>query len=428
MNLVKPRVLFFFETAAGLGHMRRTSAIVNALVDKGADVTVASGSFQSPKDFFQSEVKLLRLNPLVGRSGENHYYFEEDGKKVTVKNYDHAKWEKERVTVLKKGIAKYAFHAIGAEYWPFSRQLSFNKAIDAAVKITQTSGMDPLIFSSARDVLHTKNAQGKMDKRELAQEKRALAVIKDKVDLILVHGDPRIVKFDEGFSAIKKIQKKIVYTGFVVSQIEKLPKDEREKTVIISVGAGTVGMPILRNIFNAHSMVEGMEGYRWVYILGPRMSEQHRNDLIARFETYNATVSDDKKVKYHDYIDNLPELLGRAEYSISMGGYNTTFEVLASGVKGIIIPKILKSRELGVFESCPEQAGRALSLQQQGFVSVIEFKDTINPRKLATKIDKLFKKSAHTNEVDLNGGVQSAEIILDRIERRFRNISLPSLS
>jgi len=426
MNIVRPNILFFFETAAGLGHMRRTSAIVNALAAKGADVTVASGSFQSPDDFFHPDIRLLRLNPLVGKNGSGYYSFDESGAKIPVNDYDQDKWQKARVKGLKEALKKKPFHAIGAEYWPFSRQVSFNKAVDAAIKITEASGIYPLVFSSARDVLHTKNAQGKMGKKELDQERRAIAVIKDKVDLILVHGDPRIVTFDEGFSAIEKIEKKIAYTGFVVNKIDKLPKDQRDRKVIVSVGAGTVGMPILRNIFNAHSMVNELDGYKWVFILGPRMSDAHRESLIRTFVIHNATSPDGKKVEYHNYVDNLPELLGQAEYSISMGGYNTTFEVLASGVKGIIIPKILKSKTDDKFESCPEQAGRALSLQQQGFVSVIEFRDTVDPRKLAVKIGQLFKKSAHSNEVDLFGATHSADILLDRIERRFRNIPIPS--
>jgi predicted glycosyltransferase len=426
--MLQPNILFFFETAAGLGHMRRTSGIVNKLVEKGAAVTVASGSFQSPQDFFDSRVKLMRLNPLVGRNGGSHYYFKEDGSKQEVVNYDKVAWQRERAKIVREKLKGQGFHAIIAEYWPFSRQVSFNRAIDEAIKATHKTGIHPLVFSSARDVLHTKNSTGKLTAQELEQEATALKVIKDKVDHILVHGDPRLFSFEQGFSEFDKIKKKVYYTGFVVTPIKQFAPEDRKKKVVVSVGSGTVGSRIISNIFNAHSHVKGLEQYEWVFIFGPRMSEAQKNSLKAMMDQYNSSAPASRKVLYYDYVPNLPELLGESEYSISMGGYNTTFEVMASGVKGIIVPKILKSKKDGnEFESCPEQAGRALQLEDQGFVSVIEFRDTNRPRTFAKLIKEKFDSAAGVSKADFSGAEKSAAFVLKQVTKRFSTLQMPVL-
>jgi len=424
MNLVKSKILFFFETAAGLGHMRRTSAIVNALIKRGADVTVASGSFQSPEDFFDEGVNLLRLNPLIGRNGDVRYRFDEKGGKHTVLDYDEDKWKKARNEIVKKFIKENPVHAIIAEYWPFSRQSSFNGAIRTAVKWNHKAGIDPVIISSARDILHTKIADGKEDKKTRSQEERAIRVIREMVDYILVHGDPRIVRFEEGFSNFDKIKKIVEYTGFVVSEIERLPKDQREKKVIVSVGAGTVGKPILQAVFNAQSLIEDLKNHKWVYVLGPRMIDAHRSSLVSQFDRYNSSVSEKQRIEYHDYITNLPQLLGTSDFSISMGGYNTTFEVLASGIQGAIIPKLIKEGP-DKFSSCPEQAGRARRLQTQGLVSFIEGTEISDPKNLAKLLLQAFRRSTTVPSVNFDGASKTADLVLDKIWRRFKNTPIP---
>lgn len=416
---IQPRILFLFETAAGLGHMRRASGIVNALIDKGANVTVASGTFVNPQNFFSPKAHLARLEPLVRKKGNSHFSYDEAGNMIPVKKFNQEEWEKKRASQIQDVLRDSPVHAIMVEYWPFSRQRAFNRVVSAAIKTVNRQGVSPIVISSARDVLHARESIRDGREKIVRGEQSAVKIVREKVDYVFVHGDPRVVAFSDGFSLHKKIARKISYTGYVVNEEAKDRHAPREKTVIVSAGSGSSGFGILKSVFNAHALCEDLKDHEWVFILGPRMPENQKNSLVKLFERHNEAGSG-RPILFHHFVTDLPNRLSRADFSISMGGYNTTLEVLASGAKGIIIPKMLKNGD-GTIISCEEQAGRARRLQEQGLLSVIEGNILQEASGLAAKIDDAYRKNRTVPLIDFNGAEKTADMTLAAIRKRFRN-------
>ena len=93
------------------------------------------------------------------------------------------------------------------EFWPFSRRREFTSAVN--IVLSQKSlPYRPLIFSSARDILDTSNSMKKTANQVAKDQRKSVKMIRDSVDKVLVHADPALVSFAEGFAYWRKIEKK----------------------------------------------------------------------------------------------------------------------------------------------------------------------------------------------------------------------------
>ena len=80
------------------------------------------------------------------------------------------------------------------------------------------------------------------------------------------------------------------------------------------------------------------------------------------------------------------------QLSISLGGYNTTVDLLATRTFGFIYP----------YKSDNEQGDRAKVLEKFGLVKVLD-EATLVPSKLADLIAKNLNKSDQVHDINLNG-------------------------
>ena len=96
-------------------------------------------------------------------------------------------------------------------------------------------------------------------------------------------------------------------------------------------------------------------------------------------------------------------LLSNCALSISRGGYNTVMDVLAAGVRGVIVP-YAGGRET-------EQTLRAARLRRRGVLQVVSEAD-LTPERLARSVETaLDRPPAHAAGLDLSGAETSAQIL-----------------
>lgn len=199
-----PSILCMFETTSGLGHQRRSSGIANALSRAGADVRVASGTFVNSHVFFDPNIELVKLpKHRIWKDGEWLVY-NKDNKRVSDKNFDESKWRQARNEVIRDAVINHPPHAVLVEFWPFSRRREFTQVVNTILE-NCPYGHRPLVFSSARDILDTARSQKKSKKQVRDDQQRASKLIAEKVDHVLVHGDPNFISFDQGFADRKSV-------------------------------------------------------------------------------------------------------------------------------------------------------------------------------------------------------------------------------
>ena len=93
--------------------------------------------------------------------------------------------------------------------------------------------------------------------------------------------------------------------------------------------------------------------------------------------------------------------LAAADLSVSMGGYNTTMNILATGVPALVWP----------FPQNREQRLRAGRLAREGILTVIEEED-LRPDRLAGLMGRMLATSNRTvGQFNLDGAVNTAKWI-----------------
>lgn len=402
----KPHVFYMFETAVGLGHQRRASGIVNGLVRAGFDVTVASGSFVGAEHFFDPQAKLLEL-PVNHRSKNGvSCYYDKDNNLVEDPDFNHEAWMRQRMEVVMPLFDRTQIDCIMTEWWPFDREKQFGPLVRGAIAVQQERfGYRPLLISSVRDDPKTGGTSGTLAHKEA----KTVEVINRMVDAVLVHGDPHLVRLEDSFAAHADIKKPVLYTGYVVNDAAKAQAYEREKTVMVSCGSGDEGQHFLKRVVEARKHLNVMGDYEWHFIMGPRMDHDHK----AQFRNAAAQTTMRNTI-VHEELPHLPELMGSAGFSLSLAGYNTTIEVMSSGVPSVLVPKFIETNgELSKTDQ--EQWGRLVRLRDKGLAFIAHPDEVRHAEGFARLIETAYATGRTPFTLDTNGAKKTASLVAELV-------------
>lgn len=150
------------------------------------------------------------------------------------------------------------------------------------------------------------------------------------VDAVWVYGDEGVHNPVSTGEIPAFLADKVTFTGFLshgrnLSDADAAHGVERP-FVLTCAGGGSDGYELLQ----AAVRMDVPEGHRHIVIAGPQMSEEH-------FQSLAKTAGQSTEV--YRVWPGLSELITRAQAVISMGGYNTVAEILASDTPALIVPR-----------------------------------------------------------------------------------------
>jgi predicted glycosyltransferase len=208
-----------------------------------------------------------------------------------------------------------------------------------------------------------------------------------------------LLKLDETFSRIREINIPLVYTGFVAPKPEpdirtklrkKLGISGSDILVVASAGGGVVGAPLLEAVINAF-MDLNPDRNRYLYVFtGPFIHP----DEFERLKRLSGKI-----VKVSHFTPDFLSYLAAADLSVSMAGYNTCMNILATQVPALVWP----------FPQNREQRLRSERLAQLGLLEVLDEKDLRAHRLTGMMERKLSRKSVLHFHADLDGARNTAE-------------------
>ena len=112
----------------------------------------------------------------------------------------------------------------------------------------------------------------------------------------------------------------------------------------------------------------------------------------------------DHRMHIDRFAADFPAWLGAADLSLSMAGYNTCMNILATGVRALVHP----------FDQNREQGLRARLLEDRGLLGVLST-DDLHPSGLADRMLQLLQSPRHDRKcaVDINGAANTARWIAE---------------
>jgi predicted glycosyltransferase len=411
-----------FETTSGLGHMRRSAGIANALARAGVEVRVASGTFVDRGSFFHPAVRFINLpeHRVLNKKKNLWYHYDAKGQKIEDQGFDEKAWQRQRDDVILAALQEKPAHAVIVEFWPFSRRREFSSTIDRISRLSQGKLGRPLIFSSSRDILETANSMEKSEGQILKEGRKTVELIQKYVDRVFIHGDRHVARLEQEFPFWKQISTKTEYTGYVVeSSARPHPQQKRYKVVVVSVGSGSAGLGLIQAAARARPLTT-LRKLNWLFILGPRMQKEDRDKARSCVEqVMQANARLVGKTEIYDHRPDLPQLLKTSEFSISLGGYNTTLEMLLSEVPGVLVPKFVERKGRNPWTDM-EQKLRLIRLAKKNFVHMAYPNTACKAESFSGLINRAVRERNARSRLDMNGAEKTARQVQHYIEQRFR--------
>lgn len=345
------RILFWVQHLLGIGHLKRTTTLARALARAGFDVTVVSGGFPVP-GLRLGDARLVQL-PAVRAID---VYFK-DLRTEGDHPIDDA-WREQRRAALMDAADAIRPDIVLTELFPFGRrQLAF----ELEPFLTEMRARGSFIACSVRDIL----VAPPKPERLLEMLER----VERLFDLVLVHGDPDLVPFEETFPHRDRIGERLFYTGYVVEEPMQAAGQDGIGEVIVSAGGGAVSEPLLRAALAAKPLSQASD-LPWRLLCGAGIGDAVMAELQSLADS--GTIVEAARPDF-------PGLLARGRLSVSQAGYNTIMDVLAAGIPSVVVPYA------GGLES--EQTLRARRLAERGVLHVVD-EESLSPAALAAGIDR----------------------------------------
>jgi len=388
------KIIFYCQHVLGIGHLFRALEICKALT--GHEVILVTGGPQIDAKF-PKHVTVIQL-PELQMGQEFKGLFSSD----QTASLDQIK--KKRQTKLQAIIEKHKPDLFLSELYPFGRK-AFRFELDPVLQAIRGNPLSRCgVVSSVRDILVEKEDQKK-------HEGRALETLNNFFDAVLVHSDPNWFTLRETFSRFDEIQIPVIHTGYIApkppdnarSRIrKKMGITEEDVMIVVSAGGGSVGKPILESAMRAfhHLNIEGTPSL-FVYT-GPYIAESELADLKA--------LKINQRIQIAKFTSDFLSCLTAADISISMAGYNTTMNILSTGVPALVWP----------FAANREQRLRAERLADRGALKLLNDQD-LNPEDLARIVrETLVRAGSSKIDIDLNGAANTVQWLEDWISRNLK--------
>ncbi|WP_228014395.1 glycosyltransferase family protein [Fortiea sp. LEGE XX443] len=289
------------------------------------------------------------------------------------------------------------------EFFPFGRHKLIFELLPLVEHIKNISP-NTKIICSLRDVI------GK--ETEPQEEETICDLMNRYFDLLLFHADSKFQQFSESFARYRDIKSEVIHTGFV-TQAVKANIDNQQlwgeinpntAKILVSVGGGRIGYELLETVVVASSNLSQITPHIIKIFTGPFMPE----DKIKQLKQISGDCSN---IQIETYTCKLLEYMQTADISLSLSGYNTTMNILSTGVRAIVVP-------IGHEQQDKEQLVRTHKLEQLGIVNYILPQDltaSYLAEKIVTNLNK--NRKLHQNNFELNGANKTACFLKSYLER-----------
>lgn len=323
------RVLFYSHDTFGLGHIRRTRSLANAIVGSGPDVSVLilSGSPLAGSFHFGEGIDFVHI-PSVTKTKAGTY------------SSANLRMDIREVVDLRRAIIHEATRAFRPDVFIADKEpTGFQGELLPTLEFLSKTGCR--IVLGIRDVLD--------DPETVRNEwitRGAVEAVSDFYDDIFVYGLERFFRPLDGVPLPERIASKITYTGYLRRTVPRgpaavrYPKIAKGPFILVATGGGGDGASIIDLALSAYEAKPDMPMPALI-VTGPYLSRSHRHEFAARIERL-------PNVDHIAFDPKIERLISRAAGVVAMGGYNTFCEILSFDKPSVIVPREFPRKEQAI--------------------------------------------------------------------------------
>jgi predicted glycosyltransferase len=276
------------------------------------------------------------------------------------------------------------------ELFPFGRKKFTGELLPLLEAARDVRPFRTLICCSLRDILVGKKSH------QQKHDERAVEIANSYFDAIMVHSDPTFARLEESLLSYTALRAPVYYTGFVQADRKPFiePAAKRRNQILVSAGGGLVGETLFRTAVEAYSLLRHANDLKVKIIAGPFLPEE-------AWQSLRAAAHGQTGLSIKRFVPDLCAEMRSSIASVSQGGYNTTLDILRSGVPALVVPFADGAED--------EQLKRARRLEALGAIRVMEQQE-MNATRFAEEMRKLLHFKPQSLHLDLNGARNTTRI------------------
>jgi predicted glycosyltransferase len=385
------RVLIYSHDTFGLGHLRRSRAIANAVVEREPEtsVVIISGSPVIGNFEFGSGVDYIRI-PGVTKLPDGDY---------RCLNLNVSLDEAVR---LRQSLILQAAKSFQPDVFIVDKEpTGFRGEVLPALDYLQGSGCRLVL--GIRDVMDEPALLVPEWERKDAKE----ALIR-YYDEIWVYGLRDVYQPLAALGLSPEVENRITYTGYLRREIpptpslNRYPKITKQPFILVTTGGGGDGDDLIDWVISAYEADPTIEMPALV-LFGPFIDRDKRSSFVER-------IARQPKLDVLSFDTKIERLMQKAEAIVAMGGYNTFCEVLSFDKRTLIVPRTRPRLE---------QYIRAVEAERLGLVRMLsDYEAPRTPERMAAALRSL-SSQPRPSEVVIPGLLDG----LDRVQERLKALT-----
>lgn len=380
--------MIYSHDTYGLGHLRRSLAIANALVDRFDNITVLiiSGSVLADAFAVHERIILAKIPSVI---------------KFSNGAYDSADTQsslEQTIDIRKQKIIDIAQDFAPDIFLVDKEPCGLHGEVLPTLEMLRAKGA--FLILGLRDVLD--------EATSLTAEwnkKGAFDAIEAFYDEVWIYGPEDFYNPLQEQPISNKVQSRARYLGFLRREsrhqaLTRSQEDQTEETVLIMAGGGGDGRALMYAAINAIQYASYLlpEELHYTFMLGPFMPDEEQKLLHEHAARY-------PQITMRQFDNQIEALYQKARLVIAMGGYNTFCEIMSFNKRALILPR----RKPRLEQWLRIERASALDL-----VSTLDLKDARDPVMMAQSITKALNRpcpSSSSRYPDFDG----LERLCDRV-------------
>ncbi|NJM60181.1 MAG: glycosyl transferase [Oscillatoriales cyanobacterium RU_3_3] len=374
------KLMFYCQHILGIGHLVRSMEIVRGLVEDFEICFINGGKaiagFEVPAGVEVVNLPAIETDPEF----QNLSVVDDSRSLEEVQEY--------RTNQLLQIFNSFQPDILMVELFPFGRR-RFSFELIPLLDRVKATGRKTKVVCSLRDIVVTKQDQER-------HEEKICKLMNQYFDMLLIHGDRKFQPLEESFSRISDLNCQVHYTGYVVQPSPVNPALTAEDKAVLncgkpillaSIGGGRFGHELLECLVETSPILKKIIPHHIQIFTGPFFPDE-------KFAAMQMQVANRSNINIQRYTPNLMTYMAKADMSISMGGYNTTMNILTTGVRSMMLP-FVGNGDL-------EQTIRSQKLEKLGILNMIRPAD-LEPRRFADRIVRCLIETPNPVRLDLQG-------------------------
>ncbi|WP_434623681.1 glycosyltransferase family protein [Azospirillum sp. B2RO_4] len=347
-----PRILLYSHDTFGLGHLRRSRTIAQALVSAFPDASalILTGSPVAGRFDFPERVDHVRL-PGVVKLPDGGYTARNLGLPIEETAAIRAEIIRATARAFRPTLAIVDKEPTGlhGEFLP-------------ALEEMRATGNTRVVLG-LRDVLDAPEAlQPEWERKE------AVAAIERYYDQLWIYGLPEVYRPLDGLDLPAEIAARVRYTGYLKREptegggaVQAADAPMAAPYVLVTPGGGGDGAALVDWTIAAYEADPDLSP-RALIVYGPFLEDARRQEFAARIRRLKGRV---ETINFHSRME---DLYAGAIGVVAMGGYNTFCEILSFDKPSVLAPRTRPRLEQRIRAEAAEALGllRTLDSDRDG--------------------------------------------------------------